>query len=168
MAGYVISIDPSINNVGCAVFAILGKKKAALVHHVLIHPSKFAKSENYLAKSRDICQQIVSLINNYDNVQLVTEIPQHFGTGGYLARESGSVQKLTFVAGMIFNIADDVVAYEPNQWKGQLPKDVVARRLQRIYKDLQIFDEKKKKFLMDHNIVDAIGIGHRHIYGKIS
>lgn len=170
---YVVAIDPSINNVGCAVFEkiITGGK---LLDKIIIHPSKFVKNGNYQEKSRDIIGQIVRImdaVSRYDfphnDVQLVTEIPQHFGVSGYLSRESGAVLKLTFIAGMIFNITDTVISYEPNQWKGQLPKDVVARRLQKLYPKEKIFDMKRKKFLMDHNIVDAIGIGHKFIYGRI-
>lgn len=166
---YTIAIDPSINNVGLVVF-----KKKELLDKILIHPSKFVKQGTYLEKARDIVGQIVRImkhVSKYDmpfnDIQLVTEIPQHFGVGGYLSRESGAMLKLTFMAGMIYNITDTVVSYEPNQWKGQLPKDVVARRLQKIYPDEDIFDLKKKKFIMDHNVVDAIGIGHKWVHGKI-
>lgn len=174
---YVIAIDPSINNVGCAVFKMVGKKSATLIDKDVLHPSKFVKNGTYLEKARDIVEQIREVIEklskkgiDYDgnnDVQLVTEIPQHFGVSGYLARESGAILKLTFIAGMIYNITDNVVSYEPNQWKGQLPKDVVARRLQKLYKDLDIYDMKNNKFLMDHNIVDACAIGHFYIYGKL-
>ena len=174
---YVIAIDPSINNVGCAVFEKSSKK---LLDKIIIHPSKFVKNATYLQKARDICSQIVRVMKSvskctFDNhvdmtfpdIQLVTEIPQHFGVGGYMSRESGAMLKLTFIAGMIFNITDNVISYEPNQWKGQLPKDVVARRLQKLYPKEKIFDLKTKKFIIDHNIADAIGIGHKHLYGKI-
>jgi hypothetical protein len=168
---YVIAIDPSINNVGCAVFEKSSKK---LLDKIIIHPSKFVKNATYLQKARDICSQIVKIMNSvsslkfpYNDIQLITEIPQHFGIGGYMSRESGAMLKLTFIAGMIFNITDNVISYEPNQWKGQLPKDVVARRLQKLYPKEKIFDLKTKKFIIDHNIADAIGIGHKHLYGKI-
>jgi len=168
---YVIAIDPSINNVGCAIFK---KSNKELFAKMIIHPSKFVKKGSYLEKARDVCSQIVSIMGDYsefrtpfNDIQLVTEIPQHFGVGGYLARESGSILKLTFIAGMIYNITDNVVSYEPNQWKGQLPKDVVARRLQKLYPKEELFDSKTKKFILDHNIVDAIGIGHKYLYGKV-
>jgi len=168
---YVIAIDPSINNVGCAVFEKSSKK---LLDKIIIHPSKFVKNGTYLQKARDICGQIVKVMESvskngypFEDTQLVTEIPQHFGVGGYMSRESGAMLKLTFIAGMIFNITDNVISYEPNQWKGQLPKDVVARRLQKLYPKEKIFDLKTKKFIIDHNIADAIGIGHKCLYGKI-
>ena len=170
---YVVAIDPSINNVGCAVFEKM-VSGAKLIDKIIIHPSKFAKNGNYQEKSRDIIGQIVRVMDAvskldfpHNDVQLVTEIPQSFGVSGSLSRESGAMLKLTFIAGMIFNITDTVVSYEPNQWKGQMPKDVVARRLQRYYPKEKIYDVKRKKFIMDHNIVDAIGIGHKFIHGDI-
>jgi len=166
---YVVAIDPSINSVGCAIFK---KKTKQLVAKILLHPGKISK-ESYLSKARDIIDQITDVMFKYDtrpgypSVQLVTEIPQHFGVGGYMARESGAILKLTFIAGMIYNITDTVISYEPNQWKGQLPKDVVARRLQKLYPEENIYDVKKKKFIMDHNVVDACAIGHVYLYGHI-
>lgn len=173
-----ISIDPSINNCGYAVF---NDKK--LVEYDILHPS--SRKLTYLEKSREMIKAIIDICeytSKYDypwkDVQLITEVPQHFGTGGYLARESGDVYKLTFVCGMIYNITPNVIAYTPNEWKAQLPKCVIRARISRLreYK-LPLYKKEKKKCIdcgqmhlehdMDHNILDAIGIGIRHIHGKI-
>ena len=160
-----VAIDPSINNCGMAIFL-----DDVLVAHDLLHPSRETialnqkDSEHYRAKSRDICNQIRRI---YETVKardpktvLVTEVPEHFGNSGYISRETGSVFKLTFVCGMIYGIAEDVVAYQPSKWKGQLSKEVVRNRLIKDYPNRDI--DK-----LDHNIVDAIGIGHKYIRGAV-
>jgi len=174
MRKYILSIDPSINNVGWAL-----SKNKKLIKWGIIHPSK-DKKETYLKKCRDVTDQITTLLVAQYPIQLVTEIPDHFGDSGYMARESGAILKLAFIAGMIFNITDNVITYTPNQWKGQIPKHVMTMRLckNEPYKSMKIVDWKDVYFckecgvkhprvIMDHNIIDAIGINHKHVWGKL-
>jgi hypothetical protein len=174
MKKYVLSIDPSINNVGWAL-----SKNKKLIKWGIIHPAK-DKKKTYLDKCKDIISQIIEIYSDLPDVQLVTEIPDHFGTSGYIARESGAILKLAFIAGMIYNIDSDVVSYTPNQWKGQLPKHVMTMRLckNEPYKSMKIVDwkdiyyckeckVKHPKILFDHNIIDGIGINHFHVWGKL-
>ena len=174
---FVIAIDPSINNCGLAVYE--GKK---LIDYQLLQPTKGLKKSHYLTKCRDMVSQITFYYQTYRSkglCTLVTEIPQHFGAAGYLARESGSVFKLTFICGMIYNIAPDTIGYEPQEWKGQLPKCVVRARLsqEKMFEKLPLYGDEKIKCPdcerwhmnhdMDHNILDAIAIGYKHIYGRV-
>ena len=180
---YTIAIDPSINNCGYAVF-----RNKDLVEYNILQPS--SRKIDYLSKAREIVRSIVDIcenISNYDHpwledTQLVTEIPQHFGGNvqkGFLARESGDVYKLTFICGMIYNITENVIGYTPREWKAQLPKCVVRARIARMkeFKNLPLYIKEKKHCTeckqthhvndMDHNILDAIGIGIKHIYGSV-
>jgi hypothetical protein len=174
MKKYCLSIDPSINNVGWAL-----SKNKKLIKWGIIHPSK-NKKETYLKKCRDVTDQIINLYDAQYPTQLVTEIPDHFGDSGYIARESGAILKLAFIAGMIYNISNDVISYTPNQWKGQLPKHVMTMRLCKIapYKDMKIIDRKDVYFckecgvkhpaiIMDHNTIDGIGINFVACGGKL-
>lgn len=147
---YILSIDPSINACGMAVHTYMGK----LIEYKLLRPS--SKSADHLEKSRDIYNKVKVLLNTYMHTQLIIECPQYWGAAGYLARESGALFKLTFLCGMLFSLSDDVVVVTPNDWKGQLPKHVVNNRLCKIYPNINIANT-------DHNIVDAIGIGHFYL-----
>lgn len=150
----VLAIDPSINNCGIAIFK-LGK----LTNYKLLHPSAEVDSTDYLAKSKSIFNTIRKIVEIKSIDRIVLEIPTHWGTSGYQARESGSIYKVTFVCGMIYSL-DNVVTVTPHMWKGQLPKDVMKRRYILKYPDLDIAG-------MDHNILDAIGIGHWYTKGKV-
>lgn len=152
-------MDPSINNLGIAIFS-----DNEYVTAQLIHPKPINREATYLVKARDMCNKVREIYEKAKSVDpkimLVTEVPEHFGISGYISRETGSVFKLTFVCGMIYGIADEVVAYQPSKWKGQMSKEIVRNRLVRTYPGMDI--EK-----LDHNIVDAIGIGHKYIFGRV-
>lgn len=163
----VLSIDPSINACGWAIHKIKNKK---LVDYGLISPkketTKTEKLSSYLDKARYVMNRIHNLMDDatgeYGIVQLVTEVPAHFGVAGYLARESGSIYKLTFVCGMIAALDDNVICYEPQMWKGQLKKNVCHNRLNKRYESQNIVITD-----LNHNVADAIGIGYYYLNGRV-
>lgn len=156
-----VAIDPSINNCGLAVY-IEGELKA----FELIKPERqFIDVSDYKLKARSIVSQIYKIYSllksQYTDTALVMEVPEHFGEGqrGQIARDTGSILKLAFVCGMIYSLTDNTVTYEPSKWKGQMSKEVVRTRLVSDYPDKPIAS-------LDHNIVDAIGIGQKYIQGR--
>ena len=161
---YALSIDPSINACGYAVHNIKTKK---LLDHGLISPKKAIKKKeampSFIDKSRYVLDTIQDVMDSYEDnsVQLVLEIPDHWGDQGYLARESGSIYKLTFVCGMICSLSEHIVTYLPREWKGQMKKEVMQRRLARFCKG--VIDIKS----LNHNVVDAIGIGRKFLGEKV-
>lgn len=164
-----MGVDPSINTCGIAIF-----NKERLIHADLIKPKKILgreiftgqtvkinpKTIDYVDKAKSVYNQIKQLIVEYKVESVVLEIPDYWGVAGYLARESGAVFKLMFVVGMIASL-DNIVPVNPQGWKGQLKKHHVANRLRLIYKEI------KNEEIKDHNVIDAIGIVHWYIYGKV-
>lgn len=161
---YALSVDPSINACGYAVHEISTKK---LLDHGLISPKKAIKKKEgastFIAKSRYVLDTIAEIMDDYgaDSVQLVLEIPDHWGDQGFLARESGSIYKLTFVCGMICSLSPDIVTYLPREWKGQMKKEVMQRRLAKFCAGIVDIPS------LNHNIVDAIGIGRKFLGEKV-
>ncbi len=156
----ILAIDPSVNFCGAAVF---NENTKELVYHHLIKSVDISEDGDkfaYTLKSKQIVLQLkMMIINKYDIKKIILEVPEYWKVGGFIARESGSIFKLTFICGMIFNISDDIeyILYSPTMWKKQLPKNVVNNRLQKYY------DVKS----MNHNVVDAIGIGHFYLHKNI-
>lgn len=145
----IISIDPSINFCGFAVHE--GNK---LITHALLTSNK--SDEDYVVKSRTVFGQIRGVANEITEEKIIIlEVPEYWKLAGFAARESGSVFKLTFLCGMIASL-DNVKTVTPSGWKGQQSKDVVNNRLRETYKDVEIAK-------LNHNIVDAIGIGRWYI-----
>ena len=58
-----------------------------------------------------------------------------------------------------------VTPYLPRQWKGQIPKDVHAKRiLGRLNpNEAQVLKAEKIPKSLEHNVIDAIGIGLYHL-----
>lgn len=151
---YTLSIDPSINFLGYAIH-----KSNELLEYKLLRSS--STHIDFIDKSRYMVDKLKTVINEFSfegnyTLAIVTEIPQYWGVAGFIARESGAIPKLMFLCGMIMGLTKDVIALTPNDWKGQLPKNVVNNRLRKVYPDIDIAK-------LNHNIVDAIGIGQYYV-----
>lgn len=161
MKKILLSIDPSVNNLGCAVFR---KKTRKLLSAELLHPPK--DCEALEDKSFALYCQIRDQIKKHAVTEIVIETPEHWNVGGYMSRESGAIYKLTFIVGMLYSLrwSFPIVPVTPRGWKGQLPKDVTKNRLRRFYES---YYTKKEWARLDNNIADAIGIGHWRLYGRV-
>lgn len=153
---YIVSIDPSINFCGYAIH-----KNNTLIEYKLLRSS--VKHVDFIEKSKYMSNKLKDVIDKLTmlkgQVQVITEIPQYWGVAGFMARESGAISKLMFLCGMIVGLRNNVITLTPQDWKGQLPKEVVNNRLRKIYPNVDIKQ-------LNHNIVDAIGIGHYYITNK--
>src|SRR5574337_1743860 len=115
----LMSIDPSINNLGMAIWDMPSK---VLLFHKLIHPLKDAKQDEY-EKSWSMLQQLKQWKQTYGVNRIICEVPEHWAVAGFQARETGSIAKLCFVCGMIYSLRDEVEEFTlvvPRGWKGQL------------------------------------------------
>ena len=156
----LMSIDPSINNVGIAIWELPN----ALMIYKLVHPKVGCRNNEY-DKSLSVLDQLKEWIRIYSVNRMILEIPAHWAVGGYEARETGSIAKLMLVVGMIYSMKhdlDELRVVKPHEWKGQTPKHVMVNRLKEDYMAVDVDLEK-----MNPNIADAIGIGHYYIFGSI-
>ena len=155
-----MGIDPSVNACGIAVHSISSKK---LVHHELLKPLNKTTDASYKAYS--ITKQIYKLVIKYNVSVVVLEVPTYWSIAGFIARESGSIFKLTFLCGMVCGRLIKIVKMiivNPGQYKGQLTKTVVANRLAKepMYKHIDIHK-------LNHNVCDAIYIGFWYLHKKL-
>jgi hypothetical protein len=156
----LMSIDPSINNVGMAIWELPN----ALMMYKLLHPKVNARNNEY-DKSLSILQQLQEWIKVYSVNRMILEIPEHWAVAGFEARENGSIAKLMLVVGLIYSLRpslDELKIVKPREWKGQLPKDVMVNRLKDDYLSIDVDLEH-----MNPNVADAIGIGHFYITGSV-
>jgi len=150
----IITIDPSINFTGYAIY-----NDTKLNNYGLLNPKlNNTFNEEYIDKSFSIFSQIKSKYKKEKIDKIILEVPEHFGVSGYLARESGSIFKLTFLCGMICSLKE-VITVPPRGWKGQLPKHVMRNRFIKKFPQLDIEN-------INHNVLDAIGIGIWYILKK--
>lgn len=164
----IMAFDTSINTCGVAVYKngkpifydllkpVLDKSKVISTDQK-VKTSK--KSLDYVDKSRSIFIQAFRLTLKYHPDVVVVEVPEYYGVSAYLARESGSLFKLTFISGMLMTLSGSI-AINPTTWKGQMPKTVTQNRLALNLPKIDIMG-------MDHNICDALGIGWWYTFGKL-
>lgn len=155
----LLAIDPSINDCGICVF-----NNNNIITYILIHPKKLKiKNKNkgiWLLKAESVCNQIKNIITVHKIDQIVLEIPEYWrGNIGFAARETGTIWKLMFLCGKLSTLVK-TRCVTPSEWKGQLSKEQVKNRLQKYYKDTLNLSK------VNHNVVDAIGIGYWYIYER--
>jgi hypothetical protein len=81
---------------------------------------------------------------------------RHLSARGVAAMMSGGIQKLYwqvgYLSGRCAGMGIGMRRVVPMRWKGTVKKTVTRKRLMRLYGCITAG--------MDHNVVDAIGIGH--------
>lgn len=168
MGKKLMAIDPSINFCGVAVFDIASKK---LDDAILIKPAKITQRDGeFYDKAFSVYTKVAQIQKECNIWQVACELPDHWSVAGYMARESGSITKLAFVCGLLYGIRNDVDKFIftlPRGWKGQLSKEVLRNRIAPTYagKGKHYTTEEWKD--IDHNVADAIGIGHWRLYGRV-
>ena len=165
----IMAIDPSINYCGVAIF---DKKSKELEHAVLVTPDKITKRDGeFYDKAYSVFRKVSELREEYDVVAIVCELPDHWSVAGHAAREAGSIEKLAFMCGLFYQMRDKVDKFVftlPRGWKGQLSKEVTKNRIAPTYCVKKKWQYSKDEWEeLNHNICDAIGIGHWAIFGRV-
>lgn len=164
----LMSIDPSINYCGVAIFDIKTKK---LEDALLVRPDKIAQRDGeFYDKAFSVYSKVAMIQDKCNVVQVACELPDHWAVAGYMARESGSITKLAFICGLLYAMRNDVSKFVfslPRGWKGQLSKEVMKNRIESVYAGKGKKYTKEEWKAMDHNVVDAIGIGHWRLFGRV-
>lgn len=165
----LMAIDPSINYCGVAIFDMKAK---IVLQHILVQPDKIAKRDGeFYDRAFSIFGKVNALREKYKVDVVACELPDHWAVAGFEARESGSITKLAFMCGLFYafrNSLNRFVFALPREWKGQLSKEVMKNRIESSYvgKGEGKFSSDEWKSL-NHNVVDAIGIGHWMLYGRV-
>lgn len=165
----LLSIDPSINYCGVAIFDI---KTKALLHAELVSPDKVLKRDGeFYDKAHSVFEQVSVLREKWGAVAIACELPDHWSVAGHMARESGSITKLSFICGMFYQMRNSVQRFVfalPREWKGQLSKDVMKNRIEKTYVGIKDWQYSSKEWdALNHNVCDAIGIGHWSLHGRV-
>lgn len=148
----VFAIDPSINHLGLALMV----PGSLLAFETIEAPTEF--------KQEELVSRLDWMINELDDapygftesLMIAIECPEPWGAYKSMASSrSGSLQMLTLLVGAIAYWALTIVSIENvklvkvSTWKGQLPKSVTKKRMEKKY---------NCKFATDHES-DACGLG---------
>lgn len=155
----ILAVDPSVRFCGVAVF-----RDGRLVTSDLLSPRNARREEDEYLRAADVYRQVRSVYDLYTCTRMVLEVPAHWATEGFVARESGNLQKLIFLCGMLSTIATRTTLVQPHEWKGQMKKKVMRNR---FLEDYGHFYRGVDLAKVNHNVMDAIGLGHFYLYGKV-
>jgi len=173
-APYLTAIDPGVNNLGVSIWDIEKQvlKWAGLIEHHPIfksHPKVVGIVRSIVAYQNDMGEYIVDMMDS--SREIVIEMPQVYTDTRSWKGDPGDILKLTLTVGALMerfstlktwrnNSESEITLVRPQKWKGQLPKEVTARRVKKK------LDPQEKELVelpdsegLDHNVFDAIGIG---------
>lgn len=86
-------------------------------------------------------------------IRVAIELPFTWGLNSIVVERTGSVQKLYFLAGCIYNeFQGKCLLVQVNKWKGNSPKKITYQRMKEKYRFR--FQANERNF----NVSDAIGI----------
>lgn len=150
---HFIAVDPGITGTGWAVFDNLGDYPIAC--GVM---NKSAKDGDWIGTLHRFVAEMSGVLDKYECSKMVCELPQHFDSAlGQAAAVSGDIVKLSCVVGayatIIWQAKGVFSPVKVNDWKGQIPKDVTIKRINKLLPNL--LDRVQPK---SHDW-DAIGIG---------
>lgn len=153
----VIAIDPSVTNTGVAVY-----EDAELAFAFQV------KCRGWAEAGMDVS---IALADRYPLEALAQvlaiEIPQVYHQRKQKGRQEDVVKVALAagsIAGALCEFVGEVVTYLPNQWKGQVPKEVMVRRVKkRLSHDELDRVELPSAASEEHNVYDAVGIGLRYL-----
>lgn len=152
--GRVLCIDPGLGGTGLAFWNELSKgmnpadPDLCVLHH-------FPDSYGWLARVKSLTDNVVTSMKQTKPDWVVIEFPKLWGSSekSFTSAARGDLFKLTYLVG---NIGREVVAatfrppvlVTPKEWKGQMSKDVVHRRIKRAL-----------NISYGEHVADAVGMG---------
>jgi hypothetical protein len=124
--------------------------------------------ENFIRHS-----EIITFMDRKDiSVVVVEEMQVYQGHKNTKGADAQDLLDVQLTVGAILGGAKhaNVVRYAPNQWKGQVPKDIMARRIAGLLSEKEASTVKLGLFAyprhLHHNVWDAIGIGMKY-FGRL-
>lgn len=158
---YILSIDPSISDLGFAITTYEG----AVVQFGIIKQHK--RQHNYPSRALSMSQKLRDVVSSFHHpiAHAVIEMPERWISGrGAKATDSEAVQKLYYTVGSIvfvLYICGCQLWYVTPKWIGQVPKHITVRRAKQWLVKQNITVDK----ITDHE-TDAILLGkftHEHM-----
>lgn len=152
----LISVDPGKFLCGLAVF-----QDGKLVHAKLVESSKAMGSGPavWVAMADAVKQTVEATELGVSTV--VVEVMQVY-KAGLQKGDPGDLIEVAGVSGavcMAFPWAKTHMGFKPAQWKGQLPKAVMEKRIKEALSTTEIGRITKCSAALRHNVWDGIGIG---------
>lgn len=156
----LISVDPGLRVCGIAEFNNIGLLVWA---ELLKNPERKARGPEAWFALADVASATITWGLSRP-LTYACEVPQVYrGPKG-----KGDPADLIEIAGVAAAIGcrllpAEAFGYAPRQWKGQVPKEVMCRRIESRLSPEEVEAIEKCAPSLRHNVLDAIGIGLFHL-----
>lgn len=151
-----MTVDPSVGSLGWAIWGkgILSFPETPLDVGLLTQPSS---SGTFPERARRMASRLLQVVSERRPQAVVIECPVFYASdaGGEMVASSGDLGKLYMVVGAIVGslpASIDPLLLKVPEWKGQLPKHIINRRI-----EAALGPESCARFYKD--IWDAVGLG---------
>lgn len=150
----VMTIDPGLNGTGLAIWDSSSFQKCKTPPYPIKTLVIKKNGSDWRQKVYFYSLNILRLAETYKTDRVYIEDPQYFDSGkGQMVARKQDLKKLVYLVGymdcMLSGSEIEVNLVSIMKWKGQMPKDVIHRRVLKYLPDLQV---------RSHD-VDAVGIG---------
>jgi len=160
---YLISIDPGLSGTGVVHWRNGVPILARVMKPIMRDVRQQIKDgeQDLIPRARDLARNFILEAGGFQQVKttVVIEFPEYQASADRaMGWKTGSLQRLTMFIGVLIGMMPPpwrVILVTPSGWKGQLPKDVVQRRMTAVYGA----DTVKRLGVVTH-AWDAMGIGH--------
>lgn len=168
----IISIDPGLNHVGCALWGDKGSLLfASLVRNPDSRDKKKPRPEIWNAAASAVVRRISGLAvigaDLHSSIGIVVEIPVVRQRGSGKGDPNDLIDVAGVAAACVSQLKATIGAYvawapRPEEWKGQLPKEVSEARVgeKLTNAELQVIEPPPPGLM--HNVIDAIHLGLVH------
>jgi hypothetical protein len=153
----LIAIDPGIDGTGIACFDDMDIRRYGLYFaEVWTRPAHL----DWQSVAASLAWKLDNLVSTYGmHCGVVCEWPRYFtGAVGQAATAKGDIHKLSYLIGQFGLVCKmhyiNMQLVPVNDWKGQLPKATIERRILRV-----IGAEHCKSLGLKDHAFDAVGIG---------
>lgn len=153
---YLLSVDPGTERMGLALFDAETKK--LVLARLLRATEKTAFERVY--RMGQMLDLTASELGAHKSYTLVMEYPQVHRHGPAAKADPDDILVLMAAFGAVLAKLPKASAMKfprPGQWKGQVPKKIMCKRILEALSDVERALLKPLK--EDHNAVDAVGLG---------
>lgn len=162
----LLAIDPGLNSLGYALWTKLDMSPTTTSIPSTVGLVKFRRDVRLPNRSRYLASELDRILGDRllhylpgtggEKIDIVCEFPAWHGS--QMGWAAGDLQKLVFLVGVLAGYfhRSGFTEVTPAGWKGQLPKHVVIRRLQKKFGPGATREWEKDMW-------DAVGIGLWHL-----
>jgi hypothetical protein len=168
---YSLFVDPGVRACGCALYYrhVLLQAKYVRLDSALDDCGELAGPRLWAALAAEVFEWMRGqMVIRGLVVNVVLERPRIYPGSG---QQKGDLNDIVDLAGVIGAVAgkfsDDLIShYYPSDWKGQVPKAVMTKRILAALTE-QECSRIDRIGAKDHNTIDAVGIGLHH-FGRLN